>query len=319
MTEALSLNVLLARPLLSLTRAYERTDREAPPLPFYANLLRVLDDRGVDIRELPALARVSKRAVATMTKSAFVEVDGSPKLARLTPAGEKAKARAAANVAAAELEWAAAIGDGRVINLRTALETLVAQFELEHPHYVITYGTADVSAIGGNFPRHGTDWKPVHRIGRDSAAGLPLTALLSQALMDFTIRYESGFVWALSSTVHALLKFPDEGLLLREAPKEAGITGAGKSLLERHVVVDVDDGGGDRQQRRVTLSMRGKFARDAYAGDVARVEREWRQAYGDEPVDALRAALEAIATELEPGLADHPLMTWMPDLYESSG
>ena len=53
------LNILLSRPLLSLTRAYERVDPAAPTLPFYANVLRVIDDDGVEFREFPALARIS--------------------------------------------------------------------------------------------------------------------------------------------------------------------------------------------------------------------------------------------------------------------
>jgi hypothetical protein len=183
-----------------------------------------------------------------------------------------------------------------------------------------TYGSADMSAIGGNYPRHGQDWKPVLRDGPDSAQGLPLSALLSQALMDFTIRYESGFTWALSSTVHSLLPFPDEGFLFREAPKRAYLTGDGKSLLERHGLVDVDDGGGDKKQRRATLTTRGTFARDAYEGNVARVEKEWREAHGDDAVAALRDALTDVATKLEPGLADHPLIGWLGSGFrEASG
>ena len=42
---------------------------------------------------------------------------------------------------------------------------------------------------------HGNDWKPVERAEGDTVSTLPLTALLSQALMAFTIDYEDRFPW----------------------------------------------------------------------------------------------------------------------------
>ncbi|MBA2607700.1 MAG: hypothetical protein H0U92_02040 [Actinobacteria bacterium] len=300
MAAELGLNVLLARPLISLTRAYERVRPDAPPLPFYAGYIRALDGANDTPREVATRARISKRAAVALG-TAFAKSG----LAR-----QDAQARSQVALSAAEDAWRPADAS------RAALEPLVERFELEHPHYVMTYGSADASAVGGTYPRHGQDWKPVLR--SEPLGDLPVSALLSQALMDFTIRYESGFVWALSSTVHALLKFPDEGLLLSDAPKEAGLTGNGKSGLERHLVVEVDNGGGDRKMRRATLTLRGKFARDAYEANVVRVEQEWRARCGDATVSALRAALTQVNAELEPGLADHPLLAWSGGLREAS-
>ncbi len=118
--------------------------------------------------------------------------------------------------------------------------------------------------------------------------------------------------------MHTLLKFPDEGLLLSEAPPEAGLTGDGKSLLERHLVVEVDTGGGDRKMRRASLTMRGTFARDAYSSNVARAEKEWREVHGDATVDTLSDALATVDAKLERGLADHPLIVWTGGLREAS-
>jgi DNA-binding MarR family transcriptional regulator len=313
-----SLNVLLSRALISLTRAYGRADPDAPTLPFYAVVLRVLDHGGIDLREIPARARISKRAVTTLIKQGERAglVTNEAKVVRLTDAGVRARTAAENALRAAESEWIVAMD---AASLRGALETVVGGFELEHPHYVCTYGGADMSAVGGRYPGHGQDWKPVRREGSETARNLPLSALLSQALMDFTIRYEAGFTWALSSTVHSLLPFPDEGYLFSEAPEKTWLSGTGNSLLERHGLVEVDDGGGDKKQRRATLLTRGTFARDAYEGNVARVEKEWRDAYGDAAITALRDALTNVAAKLEPGLADHPLMSWSGGFREASG
>jgi hypothetical protein len=68
------------------------------------------------------------------------------------------------------------------------------------------------------------------------------------------------------------------------------------------------------------LTTRGIFARDAYKGDVARVEKEWRDVHGDDAISALRHALTEVAIQLEPGLADHPLIGWLGGgLREASG
>ncbi len=186
------MNALLAHALISLTRAYARTP-DVPTLPFYAVVLRLLDGEGVAVKDFPARARISKRATTTLLNAAEKGglLTNEDKVARPTEAGAQARALGASTLARAEAEWSAAIGDAAVASFREALEPLVAQFGLEHPHYVMTYGTADVSAIGGSYPKHGTDWKPVARVSAGSVTGLPLSSLLSQALMDFTIRYES--------------------------------------------------------------------------------------------------------------------------------
>ena len=59
------------------------------------------------------------------------------------------------------------------------LEALVARLELEHPHFPVRYGGSDPSFTGGP----GVDWKPVPRESGSNVTGLPMTALLSQALV----------------------------------------------------------------------------------------------------------------------------------------
>src|ERR1700735_1758099 len=68
-----------------------------------------------------------------------------------------------------------------------SLEALVSQLELEHPHFPVPYGTADPTFSGGG---PGVNWKPVAREAAFSVARLPVTALLSQALVAFAIEYE---------------------------------------------------------------------------------------------------------------------------------
>jgi DNA-binding MarR family transcriptional regulator len=90
----LPLSALLARALLVLALAYER-DRPVS-LAIAASLLRVIDEHGQRLRDIPALTGISKEAVAMAlgvlqrTRLAVIEPDpaGSRfKRVRLTPAG----------------------------------------------------------------------------------------------------------------------------------------------------------------------------------------------------------------------------------------
>jgi hypothetical protein len=89
----LTLDVLLAHALMAYTLDFEAS--AALSLPLSANVVRVLDAEGTSVRELPALAGISKEAVAasltSLKKTPFVVVDGAPaskRTIRLTSAGE---------------------------------------------------------------------------------------------------------------------------------------------------------------------------------------------------------------------------------------
>jgi hypothetical protein len=86
------LTVLLARALLVYTLDYET--ESGLSLPLSANVVRVLDEAGVHVRELPARSGISKEAIAMaltfLAKTDYVALEGdtsSTKVVRLTSAG----------------------------------------------------------------------------------------------------------------------------------------------------------------------------------------------------------------------------------------
>jgi hypothetical protein len=170
---------LLWAALDGLERAYvDEGAGRMPSLEQWANLLRVLDDRGVRYRELPALLRLSKRAVRSRLSSAirngWVEELKSGRdqaTVRLTVFGFDVGARWKPLQDSAEDRWREKVGADRTSRLRPSLEELVAMMPLEHPHYPASYGAAD----GGN----GQDWKGVPRKNGDTVSHLPLSALIS--------------------------------------------------------------------------------------------------------------------------------------------
>jgi hypothetical protein len=90
----LPLVTLLAHALMAYTIDFE--DGSPVSLPLSANVLRVLGESNVPVRELPALAGVSKEAVevslTALTRTDYVVVEGAPasrRTIRVTPAGAK--------------------------------------------------------------------------------------------------------------------------------------------------------------------------------------------------------------------------------------
>ncbi len=104
-TTAPHLSALLAQVLLAYTLDFER--RSELSLPLTANFVRVLGKAGLDVRELPATAGVSREATTMalnfLKKTGYVSVEA--KLARLTAKGLKAQAAAPALHADVERGW----------------------------------------------------------------------------------------------------------------------------------------------------------------------------------------------------------------------
>lgn len=103
---ALHLPGLIAQALLAYTLEFER--RSDISLPLTANFVRVLDQAGTDVRELPVTAGVSKEATSValryLSKHSYATVDKT-KLIRLTPKGLQAQAAAPGLHAATERTW----------------------------------------------------------------------------------------------------------------------------------------------------------------------------------------------------------------------
>ncbi len=244
----------------------------------WANLLRVVADEGVALKDLPALTRLSRRAIKSVAHAAqnhrLVAIEG-PNL-RLTPAGRAVRPTPYFDAARCE-----------------PLAALVAQLELEHPHHLAPYGTADPSMTGGP----GVDWKPVPRRPGGGEAALPIASLLSQALTAFAIDYERARLGPIVWAANLLAGIGDEGAPAAALP-ERGTHSV--SNLVRLKVATVGAGG------LLTLTPRGRAMRDAFAPLTARVEAEWRERHGADLIDAVIAALAAP----DPDLPRFPVVAW---------
>jgi hypothetical protein len=290
--------VLLSHALGHLTAELEASagvGDEVPSLAVWSNVVRCVGEDGIDERELATAARISSRlATAAATGAArrgWVTVSGSGKTRRLrlSELGRSATQVWPARLTATDERWSQH-------PLRAALESIVGQLPYELPHFPATYGAADPSAVGGPFvppkgdkPSHGKDWTPVTRGTDDTVSDLPMTALLSQALMAFTIDYENRFPWPLASTATVLCHLRSEPTPLSEVPAVSGhhpIAGNGKSLLERHLIVAVTKDP-DTGAKMVALTDRGAAVMQHHQQRLEAVDTEWRTRFGDATVTQL--------------------------------
>lgn len=301
--------IVVSRSVGAITRAYGRAAPVgAASLRLHAALLRLAPAAPFAPNEHARLSRLSSRAakvaVGAGGRRGWVRIEADPdrprrKTVRFTSAGIDAGAVAADALQAAERGWLDDTGDGD--QLRRIAESLVGALELELPHQPISYGTADVTITGGAYsraadpdprvPPHGADWRPVLRTDASSAAGLPMSALLSQVLVQFTIDYERRGGVNLDAAIKVLRHIGDHGVPL-DALAEQGITGHGKSYLERHGVVQVGRSPkGD--ERLVRLTPSGVRLRDAFIPLVAQIEADWPERYGESTIEELTAELTA--------------------------
>jgi hypothetical protein len=183
----------------------------------------------------------------------------------------------------AEEKWRARIGVRRTANLRTYLQQVVAMMPLEHPHYPASYGAADASITGGN----GKDWEAVPRHSGDTVSHLPLSALLSQALVNVAMNYEERSPVALSLATTVIMRIPRSGRLVHELGSSGGI-----SALRRHGFVRVTTAA---RGGIISLTPKGAAVFDAHEERLRAVETDWRNWFGSARVDALRLALQNVA------------------------
>jgi DNA-binding MarR family transcriptional regulator len=130
----LHLSTLLAQVLLKYTVDFERESDLS--LPLSANFLRVLDETGLDVRELPFVAGVSKEATSMalrlLTKTGLVAVEAASiedqtKLVHVTPKGREAQEAARLLHGDLERAWETQFGEGNVHGLRVGLQRLLDQ------------------------------------------------------------------------------------------------------------------------------------------------------------------------------------------------
>ena len=123
---SLNLPALVSKVLFAFTIEFENESDLS--LAIGANVIRLLDEKGVRVRDLPDLAGVSKEAmkmsIAFLEKRGYLAIEPNEKLARLTAKGLLAKAAYWRLPGEIEERWQARFGEHAIRNLRESFEAL---------------------------------------------------------------------------------------------------------------------------------------------------------------------------------------------------
>jgi len=191
-----------------------------------------------------------------------------------------------------EARWRTRFGNEEIRELRDALQSIVGRLDLELPH-----GFIDIRERKHAFPRR-----------RDQKApGLPLSTLLSQALLAFAIDFERESAAPFALCANAIRVLAEEAIPESEIPRLTGsspeTSGVGWQL-KPYVVLEPDPA--SHRGKVIRLSSRGLHAQRNYQRLTAAIEKNWESRFGRKEVSALRDSLQAL---LNAEKEDHSLLS----------
>jgi len=218
-------------------------------------------------------------------------VEPADRTVRLKPGGRRAQEVWRPLAGDVEQRWRERFGDGPVDELRQALSS-VADPAL--PLFLPVLGYAD-------------GMRADHVRGVPGAAAEDLAALLSQALLAFTLEYEEESTLSLAISADVVCALSAEGVPLRDLPARSGVSKeaitAAVGFLQRegYAVVESDPADGSKLVRLTAqrLAAQAQHVRLAKA-----VERRWRKRLGGD-FDRLTRALFS-GRQLAVGLTPYP-------------
>ncbi len=280
----------------------------------WANLLRLVREEGVTVGELERSARIAKPSLTGMERWGYIVVeaepadpaDARPRPPRsdwrvlLTPKGLRAQKVWRPLPDVIEERWQARLGDASISRLREALSAMVRQLDARLPEYLPILGYGFV-----------TEALPPESRGAADLPRLPLSALLSQVLLAWTIEFESASELSLALCADVLRPLSEEGVRVRDLPRLSGVSKEaiqmGLGFLEKGRYVDVVPDETASRARLARLTAKGLKAREAYRQRLGVLEERWRARFGEDSIRNLREALARCVGDPTAPLADSPL------------
>jgi DNA-binding MarR family transcriptional regulator len=325
------LSTLLSRVLVAFTieldNEFERRFAAAGggarivSLVMWSNVLRFVGD-GIAVGELPEATGPQKPRVlstlgglerwryVTVGPASKAKRDGwgsargirSDWIVRLTPAGRKAAAIWPALFGETEGRWEERFGADAIDELRSSLSAIVDRIDVALPEYLPIVGGADGMVAGLSPPERGEGSR---------GSSLPLVALLSQALLAYTLDFEGKSELSLPLNANVVRVLDETGDLVRDLP---GATGVSKeaiamalTFLTRNDYVAVE--GTTAATKRVRLTAKGRKEQAGQDRLHAEVEKGWRKRFGADEIRRLRSSLQRLVDEREAfsrGLEPYP-------------
>jgi DNA-binding MarR family transcriptional regulator len=273
-------------------------------LVMWSNCMQFVGEEGVRVGELERLAR-TRTNLNGMARWGYIVIapdpaDSRPKpprsdwLIRSTPRGRKAQEIWRPLFGVIEKRWQARFGRDEIDHLREALWALLSQVDIELPDCLPILGYGLFSRAPEPDRR-----TPATRDG--SGSRLPLAALLSRVLLEFTIEFERESDLSLAISANLVRVLDEKGVRVRDLPlltgvsKEAIAMAMGVIQKRRMAVVEPDPAGSRAKIARFTP--KGRKAQDAYRQLLGTIEDRWQARFGKDTLGKLRNLLERFVSE----------------------
>jgi DNA-binding MarR family transcriptional regulator len=275
-------------------------------LVMWATCMQFVADDGISVKELEQRARTPTN-LKGMERWRYVDVRPGPSGGRFvvsTPGGRAAREVWSPLFGITEQRWVDRFGADGVRRVREALVALHDQFDVALPWClpIVHYGMFSVHAR--------TDPPPADERGAD----LPLSALLSRALLMVAIEFEQRSEVSLAIGANVLRVLGDEPTRPQDLPARTGTSKEAVKMalgvLEKRLLVTAGPNPAGGRGKVVRLTDRGRAVRRHAVDLIDTIEARWQDRFGKEAVANLRAALEPLATPAGGG-GDIPLVAGM--------
>ncbi len=270
-------------------------------LVMWENCLRHVTDQPITVGELETRARTGTN-LDGMRRWGYITIDGAARKIHKGRPGPDAVLRAtAAGLRAREVwlplpglieqRWRERFGTGQVDQLRESLVTLASQLDPGLPDCLPILGAALLS--------RGPD-PALPPAGHVDLAGLPLSALLSRALLSFALEYEHETGLSLAISANVLRVLGADGTRLRDLSPLTGTSKEAVSwalgiLIRAHLAAEEPAPAASRG-KIARLTPRGLQAQRLYYEFVGTIEQRWCERFTGGATDAVRTSLKALAT-----------------------
>jgi hypothetical protein len=281
-------------------------------LVMWSNCMQYVIEDGVSVRKLEELAR-TKTNLSGMQRWGYIIVEAnstgdspSPRagwIIRATANGREARDVWRPLFGEIEERWQARFGHETVDPLRKVLDALTGQFEFELPDCLPILGYGLFSRVPGLRRLTAEETNS----GVDSQ--LPLSALLSRALLAFAVEFESGSELSLAICANVVRLLSNVGVPLRDLPRLAAISkeavAVSLNYLQKNGYAIVEPESPASRAKAVVLTAKGEYAQTAYHQRLREVEESWEDRYG---LDIIRTLVDTLKRLVgEPTAKSSPL------------
>jgi len=320
---SLPLSALLSQALVAFTIEFDNEFEHRMPhrttmgggqsgpwltsMAMYANLLRLVSDEGITVRQLERQARTPMLQFRGMERWGYIRLMPDPADKRPKPPQRdwlvtlKSKGRMAKQVWAGlcgeiEARWRQRFGNAAIGELRASLGAVVNRLGLDLPEYLPVLGYGLVNEV---LPQ-------VRNEERSSGdpAQMTLPALLSKTLLAFALEFERESPVSIAIGANVLRLLGSDPLRVRDLPKLSGVSkesiamATGFLRAKKFAVIEPD---ATSRGKAIQLTDKGLEAREIYTRLLQEIVQGWEKRFGKDEINRLRITLEQIIDAEENG------------------